>query len=150
MVSAPHQWSRKLGSSGNTHQDDGDDGQHDVDALPQQDSGITALELDCLLLLLLLELQLGHSRLTWLQGFLRHMKTEFVCTDCFPSGWRAVCWPFNLQFPQMINYVSAERCECQEEYVWIFICLMKGTIRHRKLMYSLLQHLVMDSSLGPY
>lgn len=136
MVSAPHQWSRKLGSRGNTHQDDGDDGQHDVDALPQQDSGIMALKLDCLLLLLLLELQLGHSCLTRLEGFLRHMKTEFVCTDCFPSGCRANCWPFNLQFPQRMNYASAERCEGREEYVWTFICLMKGTITHRKEMYT--------------
>lgn len=64
MVPAPHQWSGKLGSGGDTHQDDGDDGQHDVDGLPQQNSGIVALELDCLLLLLLLEFQLGHSCLT--------------------------------------------------------------------------------------
>lgn len=82
MVSAPHQWSGKLGSSGNTHQDDGDDGQHDVDALPQQDSGIAALELDRLLLLLL-ELQLGHARLTRLKSFLRQIKGEFVWAKCF-------------------------------------------------------------------
>lgn len=71
MVPAPHQWSGKLGSGGDTHQNDGDDGQHDVDALPKQDSGVTALELDRLLLLLLLELQFGHSRLTRLQSLLR-------------------------------------------------------------------------------
>lgn len=78
MVSAPHEWSSKLGSGGDTHQDDGDDGQHYVDALPQQDSGITALELDRLLLLLLLELQLGHSGLTRLEGFLKE-KRERLC-----------------------------------------------------------------------
>lgn len=82
MVPAPHQWSGKLGSSGDTHQDDGDDGQHDVDALPQQDSGVTALELDRLLLLLLLELQLGHSCLTRLQSLLRKtMERKFVSVD---------------------------------------------------------------------
>lgn len=75
MVPTPHQWSSKLGSSGDTHQDDGDDGQHDVDALSQQDPGITALKLDRLLLLLL-ELQLGHSRLTRLQSLLRKMERE--------------------------------------------------------------------------
>lgn len=64
MVSAPHQGSRKLGSGGDTNKDHGDDGQHDVDALSQQESGIMALELDCLLLLLLLELQLGYPCLT--------------------------------------------------------------------------------------
>ena len=73
MVPAPHQRSGKLGSSGDAHQDDGDDGQHNVDALPQQDSGVMALELDRLLLLLLLQLQLGHSCLTRLQSFLREM-----------------------------------------------------------------------------
>lgn len=69
MVPAPHHWSGKLGSGGDAHQDDSDDGQHDVDALSQQDSGVTALELDRLLLLLL-ELQLGHTRLTRLQRLL--------------------------------------------------------------------------------
>ena len=71
MVSAPHQWGGKLSNGGDAHQDDGDDGQHDVDALPQQDPGVVALQLDRLLLLLLLELQLGHSRLTRLEGFLK-------------------------------------------------------------------------------
>lgn len=73
MMPAPHQRSGKLGSSGDAHQDDGDDGQHNVDALPQQDSGVMALELDRLLLLLLLQLQLRHSCLTRLQSFLREM-----------------------------------------------------------------------------
>lgn len=76
MVPAPHQRSGKLGSGGDAHQDDGDDGQHDVDALAQQDSGIAALQLDRLLLLLLLELQLGHSRLTRLQSLLRKKKKK--------------------------------------------------------------------------
>lgn len=70
MVAAPHQRSGELGSGGDTHQDDGDDGQHDVDALPQQNSGVVALELNRLLLLLLLELQLRDSRLTRLQSLL--------------------------------------------------------------------------------
>lgn len=69
-MAAPHEWSGKLSHSGDAHQDDGDDGQHDVDALPQQNSSIVALELDRLLLLLLLELQLRHSRLTRLQSLL--------------------------------------------------------------------------------
>ena len=76
MVPAPHQWSGKLGSGGDAHQDDGDDGQHDVDALSQQDSGVTALELDRLLLLLL-ELRLRHSRLTRLQSLLRKTERDF-------------------------------------------------------------------------
>lgn len=84
MVSAPHQWGRELGSSGHANQDDGDDGQHDVDALAQQHSGVAALELDRLLLLLLLELQLGHSRLTRLERFLKRADGEFVRSDVFP------------------------------------------------------------------
>lgn len=74
MVPTPHQRSGELGGGGDTHQDDGDDGQHDVDALPQQDSGIVALQLDGLLLLLLLQLQLGHSRLTRLESLLEKDK----------------------------------------------------------------------------
>lgn len=84
MVAAPHQWSGKLSRSGDTYQDDRDDGQHDVDALPQQNPGVMALELDRLLLLLLLELQLRHSRLTRLQSLLREtevMEREFVGLD---------------------------------------------------------------------
>lgn len=70
MVPAPHQWSGKLGSSGDAHEDDGNDSQHDVDAFSQKHSGVTALDLHRLLLLLL-ELQLGDSRLTRLQSLLK-------------------------------------------------------------------------------
>lgn len=70
MVAAPHQRGGKLGGRGDAHQDDGDDGQHDVDALSQQDAGVVALELDRLLLVLLLELQLGQTSLTRLQSLL--------------------------------------------------------------------------------
>lgn len=58
MVAAPHERRGKLGGGGDAHQDDGDDGQHDVDALAQQDAGVMALQLHRLLLVLLLELQL--------------------------------------------------------------------------------------------
>lgn len=71
MIAAPRQRGGEFGSSGDANQDDGDDGQHDVDALPHQDPGVVALQLDRLLLVLLLELQLGHTRLTRLQSFLR-------------------------------------------------------------------------------
>ncbi len=91
MVPAPHQRSGKLGSSGHAHQDDSDDGQHDVDALSQQDSGVTALELDRLLLLLLLQLQLGHSRLTRLQSLLRNMRRDFMSLNVSLSGQKAFC-----------------------------------------------------------
>lgn len=83
MIAAPHQRGGKLGSSGDTHQDDGNDGQHDVDALPEQDSGVAALELDRLLLLLLLELQLGNSGLARLKGFLRNMVRYGYGSDSF-------------------------------------------------------------------
>lgn len=73
MVAAPHQGGGELGSSGDAHQDDGDDGQHDVDGLPQQDAGVGAFQLNCLLLVLLMELQLGHPSLTRLEGFLKQM-----------------------------------------------------------------------------
>jgi len=81
MISAPHQWSCKLGCSGDAHQDDSNDCQHDVDALPQQDAGVRALELDRLLLLLLLKLQLGHTRLTRLKGFLRKMGRDLIAQN---------------------------------------------------------------------
>ena len=94
MVSASHQRSSKLGGSGDTHQDDGDDGQHDVDALPQQDSGVVALQLHRLLLLLLLELQLGHSRLTRLQGFLKKDGRESLWAGMFPEWLRGILLSF--------------------------------------------------------
>lgn len=79
MVAALHQRRGKLGGGGDAHQDDGDDGQHDVDALPQQDAGVVALQLHRLLLMLLLELQLGHAGLTRLQGLLRETAMERPC-----------------------------------------------------------------------
>lgn len=76
VVAAPHERRGKLGGGGDAHQDDGDDGQHDVDALAQQDAGIVALQLDRLLLVLLLELQLGDSGLTRLHGLLGDGQTR--------------------------------------------------------------------------
>lgn len=75
-MAAPHQRGGKLGGRGDAHQDDGDDGQHDVDALSQQDAGVVALQLDRLLLVLLLELQFGHTGLTRLQSLLMEREAE--------------------------------------------------------------------------
>ena len=69
MHAAPQEGRGELGRSGNAHQDHRDDGQHDVDAFPQQHLGVCVLHL-YRLLLLLLELQLRDTRLTRLQSLL--------------------------------------------------------------------------------
>lgn len=76
VVAAPHERRGELGGGGDAHQDDGDDGQHDVDALAQQDAGVVALQLYRLLLVLLLELQLGDAGLTRLHGLLGGRQTR--------------------------------------------------------------------------
>lgn len=101
MIPAPHQWSSKLGSSGDAHQDDSDDGHHDVDALPQQDSGVVALELDRLLLLLLLELQLGHASLTRLQGFLRKTGRVFLWVRPYLNLLKGISLTFKHSITQI-------------------------------------------------
>lgn len=87
MVAAPHQRSSELSRSGDAHQDDGDDGQHDVDALPQQNAGVVALELDRLLLMLLLEFQLRHSRLTRLQSLLKGERKRVCGSGCLSNAF---------------------------------------------------------------
>lgn len=71
VVAAPHERRGELGGGGDTHEDDGDDGQHDVNALAEQDASVVALKLHRLLLVLLLQLQLGDTGLTRLQGLLK-------------------------------------------------------------------------------
>lgn len=60
----------ELRRSGDAHQQDGGDGQHDVDESAQQDLGVSVFQLDRLLLLLLLQLQLGDAGLARLQDLL--------------------------------------------------------------------------------
>lgn len=75
MEATAQQRGGELGRSGHAHQDDGDDGQHDVDALAQQHFGVRVFQLDGLLLLLL-ELELRHASLARLQHLLRHTHTH--------------------------------------------------------------------------
>lgn len=70
VEAALHHGRDELGDGGHAHQDDGHEGQHDVDALAQQDFGVHRVRLQGLLLLLV-ELQLRDSSLAGLQGFLR-------------------------------------------------------------------------------
>lgn len=69
VEAALHHGRDELGDGGHTHQDDSHEGQHHVDALPQQNPGIRCV---CLLslLLLLVELQLRNASLAGFQGFL--------------------------------------------------------------------------------
>lgn len=53
MASAPQEGRGELGGCGDAHEDHGDEGEHDVDALTQKHPGVTGLELYSLLLLLL-------------------------------------------------------------------------------------------------
>lgn len=69
MEAATQQRGSELGCRGNAHQDHGDDGQHDVNALPQQHLGVGVFQLNRLLLLLL-QLELGHTSLARLQDLL--------------------------------------------------------------------------------
>lgn len=75
VEAAAQQRRGELGRRGHAHQDDGDDGQHDVDALAQQHSGVSVFQLHRLLLLLLLQLQLRHAGLTRLQHLLQGKHT---------------------------------------------------------------------------
>lgn len=75
VEAATQQRGGELGRRRNAHQDHGDDGQHDVDAFPQQHLGVGVLQLNRLLLLLL-QLQLRHPSLTRLQDLLRE-QTRF-------------------------------------------------------------------------
>lgn len=86
MIAAPHHGGGELGNSGDAHQDDGDDGQHDVDGLPQQDAGVGAFQLDRLLLVLLVELQLGDPCLTRLEGFLKQWFKMFKQGSYCPTN----------------------------------------------------------------
>lgn len=69
VEAALHHGRDELGDGGHTHQDDGHEGQHHVDALPQENPGVRRV---CLLslLLLLVELQLRDASLAGFQGFL--------------------------------------------------------------------------------
>lgn len=69
VQAALHHGRDELGHGGHAHQEDGHEGQHHVDALPQQDLGVHRVRLQHLLLLLV-ELELRDASLAGLQGFL--------------------------------------------------------------------------------
>ncbi len=80
VEAATQQRGGELGRRGNAHQDHRDDGQHDVDALPQQHLGVGVFHLNRLLLLLL-ELELRHTSLARLQDLLHtHKYTQIHTT----------------------------------------------------------------------
>lgn len=74
VEAAAQQRGGEFGRRGNAHQDHGGDGQHDVDALPQQHLGVGVFQLNRLLLLLL-QLQFRHTSLARLQDLL-HAQTH--------------------------------------------------------------------------
>lgn len=69
MEAALHHGRDELGDGRHAHQDDGHEGEDDIDALAQQDFGVHRVRLQGLLLLLV-ELQLRDAGLAGLQGFL--------------------------------------------------------------------------------
>ena len=121
VEAALHHGRDELGDGGHAHQDDGHEGEYDIDALAQQDFGVHRVRLQGLLLLLV-ELQLRDASLAGLQGFLwARGKARIKCcwgntgagarTCTGPPCSGRCCWGSFTPTLMMIMVVMTDRCQ---------------------------------------